>query len=47
MKIQTNRFFALLALVSLTLSLSYCGQKGGLTRSEPSAFTASNFVSGK
>jgi len=47
MKSQTNRFFALLMLASLTLSLSYCGQKGGLTRPEPSALAASNFSAGK
>ncbi|MEX0963233.1 MAG: lipoprotein [Pseudohongiellaceae bacterium] len=44
---QTNRLLALLALTCLTLSLSTCGQKGGLTRPEQSAFTTSNFVSGK
>lgn len=37
----------LLAVVCLTLGLSYCGQKGGLTRPEPSAFTTLSLASGK
>ena len=44
---STNRLCALLALASLTLILSYCVQKGGLTRPESSALTASNFITGK
>jgi len=44
---QIRRFSMLLAVVCLTLGLSYCGQKGGLTRPEPSAFTTLSLASGK
>lgn len=47
MKFQTNRLFAILVLATLSLSLSHCGQKGGLTRPEASALTATSFISGK
>jgi len=47
MKFQTNRLFAILVLATLSLGLSQCGQKGGLNRSEASAFTATSFISGK
>lgn len=47
MKTQANRLLTVLALACLTLSLSSCGQKGGLTRPEAAALTTSNFVSGR
>ncbi len=46
MKILPNRLLSVLALTCLTLSLSFCGQKGGLTRPEPTAFTIATPVSG-
>jgi len=41
MKNLTSKLGYTLVLAVLALSLSHCGQKGGLTRPDAAAFTAS------